>query len=293
MDRTVVNHWLRIALLCGVSACSTALAVPPGDAPPMLATSYADSVDDIGAYWVSEKLDGVRARWDGSALWTRGGMRIRPPAWFTRGWPTQAMDGELWIGRNRFDEVSALVRSSNGSDDPAWHAVRLLVFDLPGEEVGFEARIARMRRLLDAAGIGWLRPVRQRRFADRAALDAHFHAVLAAGGEGLMLHHRDSRYRSGRSELLLKYKPHDDAEARVIAHLPGQGRHAGRLGALLVELPDGRRLRLGSGLTDAQRDAPPAIGSWVTFRHSGLTTRGLPRFARFLRVRDELPPADP
>ncbi|PJJ97695.1 DNA ligase [Lysobacteraceae bacterium NML91-0213] len=289
---SILRHTFRIALLCGAVHSAGAGAVPPGTPPPMLASVYAEDVD-LGAYWVSEKLDGVRARWDGTALWTRGGMRIRPPAWFTRGWPAQAMDGELWSGRNRFDEVSALVRASDGGDRSAWRGVRFLVFDLPGEDVGFEARIARMRRLLDAAGIDWLRPVRQRRFADRAALDAHFHAVLAAGGEGLMLHHRDARYRSGRSELLLKYKPHDDAEARVIAHLPGQGRHAGRLGALLVELPDGRQLRLGSGLTDDQREAPPAIGSWVTYRHSGLTTRGLPRFARFLRVRDELPPAEP
>ncbi|TKS53127.1 DNA ligase [Luteimonas yindakuii] len=293
MDGTF-NHWLRIALLCSATACSfTALAVPAGAPPPMLAGTYAQDVDDIGAYWVSEKLDGVRARWDGAALWTRGGMRVRPPAWFIENWPSQVMDGELWIGRGRFDAVSALVRGSDGGDDTTWREVRFLVFDLPDEDAGFEARIARMRRLLDAAGIAWLRPVRQRRFADRMALDAHFRTVVAAGGEGLMLHHRDSRYRSGRSELLLKYKPHDDAEARVVAHLPGQGRHAGRLGALLVELPDGRYLRLGSGFTDAQRDAPPPPGSWVTYRYSGLTARGLPRFARFLRVRDEMPPTGP
>ena len=283
--------WQALALACLLWP-ATATAVPPGAPPPMLATVYAHDVDDVGAYWVSEKLDGARARWDGTALWTRGGMRIRPPHWFTRGWPPQAMDGELWIARDRFDAVSALVRRSDGTDDAGWREVRFLVFDLPDETVGFEARIARMQRLLDTAGIDWLRPVRQRRFPDRATLDAHFAAVVAAGGEGLMLHHRAAPYRSGRSELLLKYKPHDDAEAQVVAHLPGQGRHAGRLGALLVELPDGRLLRLGSGLTDAQRDDPPPPGSWVTYRHSGLTTRGMPRFARFLRVRDEPPPVE-
>ncbi|WP_082672745.1 DNA ligase [Luteimonas abyssi] len=261
---------------------------PPPSPPPrgmMLASHYAGDLADIGAYWVSEKLDGVRARWDGRTLWTRGGLPVMAPTWFTQGWPPVPMDGELWIGRRRFDEVSVLAR--HGGTDDAWGAVRFLVFDLPAEAAGFEARIARMRRLLDAQAIAWLRPVRQRRFGDRDALDAHFRALVEAGAEGLVLHHRDAPYRDGRSPLLLKYKPFEDAEARVVAHLPGQGRHTGRVGALLVALPDERLIRLGSGLSDAQRMDPPAVGATVTFGYSGLTSTGLPRFARFLRIRDD------
>ena len=48
----------------------------------------------------------------------------------------------------------------------------------------------------------------------------------------------------------------------------------------------------GNGLSDAERDHPPAIGSWVTYRYNGMTTNGIPRFARYLRIRDELPPGD-
>jgi len=62
------------------------------------------------------------------------------------------------------------------------------------------------------------------------------------------------------------------------------------VGALLVERPDGLRFRLGSGLDDAQRAAPPPIGSLVTYRHNGHTRNGVPRFARFLRVRADEPP---
>ena len=60
-----------------------------------------------------------------------------------------------------------------------------------------------------------------------------------------------------------------------------------------MQLPDGRRFRLGSGLTDAQRANPPPIGSLVTYRYNGLTSKGLPRFARFQRLRLDPPPPDP
>ncbi|WP_027072784.1 DNA ligase [Luteimonas sp. J29] len=263
-------------------------AQPP---PLMLATDYDSSVE-VADYWVSEKLDGVRGRWDGHALWTRGGRRIEAPDWFVAGWPTVAMDGELWIGRGRFDEISGLVRAGH-RDDGAWRQVRFMVFDLPGHAGGFGERLLELRRLLDRAAVAWLQPVPQFRVPDAAALQARLRAVVAAGGEGLMLHHHDARYRAGRSDGVRKLKPHADAEARVVAHLPGRGKYAGMTGALLVERADGVRFRLGGGLTDAQRAAPPPVGSLVTYRYSGHTVNGLPRFARFLRVRHEPAPPDP
>ena len=168
-----------------------------------------------------------------------------------------------------------------------------MVFDLPAHAGPFEARVTRMRMLLDAAGIAWLRPIAQRRGVDAATLDARLERLVAAGGEGLMLHHRDALYRVGRSDDLLKYKPYDDAEALVVGHTGGDGKYEGMLGALIVERPDGLRFRLGSGFTDAQRADPPPVGSQVTYRYNGLTSNGVPRFARFLHVRHLVPPPDP
>src|SRR5690606_6511776 len=127
--------------------------------PPrlMLATGYQDDVD-ASRYWVSEKLDGVRGRWDGQALWTRGGYRVRAPAWFTEGWPPVPMDGELWLGRGRFEDASGTVRAGDAGD-PDWRRMRFMVFDLPGDGGTFDARVRHMRDLLDAAGVAWLRPV--------------------------------------------------------------------------------------------------------------------------------------
>jgi DNA ligase-1 len=274
-------------------APSPAFAEAPTPAPPrlMLATSYHGGVD-VGAYFVSEKLDGVRGRWDGHALWTRGGQRVHAPAWFTAGWPAVAMDGELWIGRGRFEEASGIVRAERAGDRD-WRRMHFMVFDLPNDPGRFESRVAHMRELLGKANVAWLHPVEQFRVRDADALDARLAAVVAGGGEGLVLHHRDAHYRIGRSNDLLKYKPYSDAEARVVAYTPGKGKYRGRLGALVVERADGLRFRIGSGFSDAQRAAPPPVGSFVTYRYNGVSERGVPRFARFLHVRHEMPPPDP
>ena len=268
--------------------------LPAADSPPrttMLSSSHRDGIA-VQQYWVSEKLDGVRGRWDGEHLWTRGGHRINAPAWFTHGWPVVQMDGELWIGRGQFERTSATVRTAR-PEDTYWRDMRFMVFDLPAHPGPFEARLVALRREVRGAGVPWLRAVPQVRVADARALEQRLDEVEARGGEGLMLHHRDSIYRNGRSELLVKYKRHDDAEARVIAYLPGKGKYEGMVGSLLVERADGVRFRLGSGLSDAQRAEPPPLGAWVTYRHDGFTSKGLPRFARFLRVRHGWTPEAP
>ena len=250
---------------------------------PMLASRVAGDIE-VASFLVSEKLDGVRARWDGRALWTRSGNRIDAPPGFTRGWPVQPMDGELWLGHGRFQEISDLVRALQ-RDDRAWRHVRFMAFDLPGDNSHFARRTVRLQAVVATTGSAHLEHIPQRHITGRALLDARLDAVIAGGGEGLMLQHALAPYRAGRSDTLLKLKQGRDAEARVIGYRPGKGKYAGMTGALLVEDAHGRRFALGSGLRDADRAAPPPIGSIVTFRYDGLTAKGTPRFARFQRVR--------
>lgn len=284
---------LRLFLLL-LLTCMPSLPVragEPGASGPMLATTYRSGLD-VPDYWISEKLDGVRGRWDGRRLVTRSGQPIAAPAWFTARWPKVLMDGELWIAHGRFDEVSGIVRAGM-SNENGWRRVRFMVFDLPGDGGTFDARVMRMRSLLASAKVPWLQPVPQFRIGSAAALEARLGQVVAAGGEGLMLHRAVALYRPGRSDDLLKHKPYQDAEALVVAHAAGKGKYTGMLGALVVRMPDGRQFRLGTGLTDLQRRHPPPVGSLVTYRHNGLTSKGLPRFARFQRIRTDPPPPDP
>lgn len=272
---------MRVLLFCLCGWLSSFAVADP--LPPMLAQRAPAEIDPT-PYWVSEKLDGVRARWDGQALRLRNGAAIAAPAWFIAPLPGYPLDGELWLGRGRFDELSGIVRRERPADAD-WRPVRYMLFDLPGAYGDFSQRLARMQQLVEATAADWIRAVPQQRLADRAALQALFDTVVAGGGEGLMLHRADAHWSAGRSDALLKLTPFLDAEATVLAHLPGKGRHRGRLGALEVIDAAGRRFRIGSGFTDAQRAAPPAIGAVVTYRYRELTPRGQPRFPVFLRER--------
>lgn len=276
-------RWLR-ALLCGLALL---LVLPLAAAPPelLLANVYRDDIDPA-AYLVSEKLDGVRAVWDGETLRFRSGNRVNAPAWFTDALPKTPMDGELWLGRGRFERLSGIVRREQPVD-AEWREVRYMIFELPGAPGTFAERAGRIRAIVAAAALPWLAEVPQATLASREALRQRLAQTVKAGGEGLMLHRADAPYETGRSDTLLKLKPWLDAEAVVIAHLPGKGKYAGQLGALRVRLADGREFRLGTGFSDAQRRNPPPIGSVVTYRYRELTGKGLPRFASFLRMRQE------
>ncbi|MBN9407522.1 MAG: DNA ligase [Burkholderiales bacterium] len=278
----------RRGLLAWAASLWLATPRPAGAqaAPVMLANVYRPGID-LSDYWVSEKYDGLRGYWDGRRLWTRGGEPVNAPAWFTAGWPTVPMDGELWAGRGRFEQATSTVRRLQ-PDDEAWRTMRFMVFDLPAHGGLFDTRLAALQALLHPSPSAWLQAVPQRKVGSDAALQALLREVIAAGAEGLMLHRGASAYRAERSDDLLKLKTHDDADARVIAHLPGKGKYTGQLGALQVETPEGLRFSIGSGLTDAQRRAPPAVGSWISYRYRGLHDSGLPRFATFLRERPDL-----
>lgn len=275
---------LRHALLLGVALMLPILAV--AEVPTILLANVYRGQVDVSRYLVSEKLDGVRAIWDGQVLRFRSGRIINAPDWFRAGLPKQPLDGELWIARGQFERVSGIVRREI-PDDAAWREVRYMIFELPGAPGPFSERAEQIRRLARLANVPWLSEIKQFFPVDRGTLESHLDEVVRAGGEGLMLHLADAPYETGRSDVLLKVKPWQDAEAVVIGHQQGKGRFAGMLGALKVRTPEGKEFSLGTGFSDAQRQEPPALGTTVTYRYRDLTSKGLPRFASFLRIRDE------
>lgn len=259
-----------------------------GEAPPLMLANVLRGEVVLTDYLVSEKYDGVRGYWDGAQLLTRGGTVIQAPAWFTENWPAQPLDGELWAGRGKFSQTVSTIRQKT-PDDAAWRELRFMVFDLPGHPGIFSERNAALTPLIAQLNQPWVIAVEQTTVASRATLQSRLNAVVRAGGEGLMLHRAASLYRAERNDDLLKLKLYEDAEARVIGHVPGKGKFAGVLGALRVETADGLRFNLGSGLSDADRRSPPALGSWVTYRYNGVNEKtGIPRFARFLRMREDM-----
>ncbi|MDE1952868.1 MAG: DNA ligase [Betaproteobacteria bacterium] len=275
-----------LVLLLPLAGLHWAGAQAPDPQPPalLLAETTSGKLDPT-PYWVSEKLDGVRAVWDGRQLRFRSGNLVPAPAWFTTALPSQSLDGELWVARERFELVSGIVRT-HPPNDRDWKQVRYMVFELPDAPGSFTERLARMRSIVAQAHVPWLQVVEQFRVANQTALLRHLDRVVQEGGEGLMLHRADAPYRTGRLDVLLKLKPWQDAEATVIGYTPGRGKYAGLTGALNMRMPDGKTFRLGSGLSDTLRRHPPSPGSLVTYRYQTLTPAGIPRFARYLRVRE-------
>jgi len=262
-------------------------------APVLLAERW-DGVQDPTGWWMSEKLDGVRAYWDGKTLLSRLGNPFHAPDWFVASLPATPLDGELWVGRKQFQRSVSIVRRQDKSD--LWKEVSFVVFDAPALEAPFEERLEHCRTVVGALGVAHVRVHEHARCEGVEALKVELARLEALGAEGLMLRKPASRYVAGRSATLLKVKTFHDDEARVIEHLPGEGRHKGRLGALLVESAEGTRFSVGTGFSDAERASPPPIGSVITYRYQELSTGGVPRFPSYVGIRDDIrlpPPAPP
>ena len=241
-------------------------------------------------YWVSEKLDGVRAYWNGSQFISKQGNIYNAPTWFTAHFPLFALDGELWLGRAQFDTLSGIVRKKEPIDEE-WQRISYQVFDLPENSDNFEGRLAYLTNFFAKEALPtWLKLVPQYKVENEQALLVKLTEIERLKGEGLMLHKGSSFYHGGRDDDLLKLKTYQDAEARVMAHLSGKGKYQTMLGALLVEavnhLQKGKTFKIGTGFSDLERTNPPKIGSIISYKYFGLTSKGLPRFASFIRIRE-------
>ncbi len=262
------------------------LSAGMGQAAPILLANVLGENVDPAAYLVSEKYDGVRAIWDGKTLRFRSGRTVNAPDWFIAKLPAEKLDGELWLARGGFEQLSGYVRKSTPLDQD-WRQVKFMVFELPDGAGSFAERYTRIREIVATTNWPQLVAVEQFRVADRAALKRILNKTVQGGGEGLMLHLADATYVTGRSDVLLKLKPLQDTEAKVIGHLAGKGKYVGQMGALRMEMPSGKRFNLGTGFSNAVRKNPPSVGALITYTHRGFTNKGTPRFASYLRVRED------
>lgn len=257
--------------------------------PPLqLATIYPAKDNHaefkIKQYWISEKLDGIRGYWTGSKLFTRQGHLINTPQNFTKNWPNESLEGELWIDRNRFEQVSGIVRRKVVKTDD-WQEIRFMVFDLPNNKKNFTERLQVMASLVAKSNSTTIAMIEQKKVNSTNELKILLNQIVNAQGEGLMLHHQDAFYKTGRNSHLLKLKKHYDSEAKVIAHLEGKGKYKGKMGALIVTTVEGITFKIGTGFNDQQRMTPPPVGCIITFKYFGKSQKGVPRFASFMRVR--------
>jgi len=227
----------------------------------MLARDYQN--EDVKGFFASEKLDGVRAIWDGEKLCTKNFRIINAPDWFVSGLPKYALDCELWAGRGRF-QFAANVVKRNKADNPDWRELRLCVFDLPSTKGNLSQRMEIMKSIV----ITHVEILEQIEIKDEKHLKHLFDSVKSKGGEGLMLRQSSEEYTHGRTDLLLRMKDHATDEGECIAIIDGAAHLKWR------------------GIIVKVKANTMKIGDSVTFKYNGLTENGIPRHARFIAVRD-------
>lgn len=284
----MMKNIMLFALLCLTLTSQWSVAIEPKTKPAIQHGINYQAVTNISQYYVSEKLDGIRGYWDGKQLLTRQGNIIKSPTWFTQHWPPLPIDGELWIGRGKFQSALSCTSKHKPEEEPhksCWSNLRFMMFDLPSYPGTFEQRVIQMRSLISQHPSTYLAMIKQVQLKNNKALDDKMNLIISAQGEGLMLHLASAHYKVGRNSALMKLKRHQDAEATIIGHTEGKGKYLGKLGALEVETAQGITFKIGSGLSDEQRANPPSIGTIITFKYNGLTQAGIPRFARLWRIK--------
>lgn len=269
--------WL---LLC----CSLIFTAQSRAAELMLPKVYMAQVD-VAGWLMSEKLDGVRGYWDGKQLLSKNGKVFYPPAAFIRNLPPFPLEGEIWGGRGSFEQTVSIVKKQQPHN--GWLQLKFAIFDVPKEDGGFTQRLNKANDWFANHPSTFAFVILQSNVRDRVQLEQELQRIEELGGEGLIVRKPDACYSAGRSTEILKVKNYQDAEAKVVAHMPGKGRNKGRLGSLLVELDDGREFKIGSGFSDAERVSPPPVGAVITFKFYGSYQSGIPKFASFLRIRQD------
>ncbi len=269
-------YYIFLLLFClSPGANSVALDV-------LLPMVYEEDID-VTNWLMSEKLDGVRGYWNGEKLLSKNGIPFNPPADFTKNLPKFPLEGELWGGRNTFENTSSIVMRHEAHE--GWLDLKFAIFDVPEARGSFEKRLNTAIQWFDKHPSQYAFVIIQKTVTGKDHLKEELSRVEMLGGEGLIVRKADSLYTTGRSAEILKVKNYYDMEATVIGHIEGTGRNLGRLGSILVELPDSKQFKIGTGFTDKDRNNPPPIGTIITFKYYGFYKSGIPKFPSFSRTR--------
>ena len=242
-----------------------------------LLKTYKDGMNVTG--WVmSEKLDGVRAFWDGKRLISRSGKVFNAPDSFTRAFPSFALDGELWTSRGDFEHIVSIVNTKDSNK--RWNELTYNIFELPNQKGGLLERLDQVKPFLSSR----LKLIEQIKINDVKEMEIYLKYVIKLGGEGIVVRNSSVPYYVGRKMNSVKYKLYQDAECRVVSIIEGSGKYKSMMGALKCNF-DGNMIKIGSGFTDKERKTPPTIGALITFKYYGLTRLGNPKYPVFLRIR--------
>lgn len=243
----------------------------------LLLNTYTDQ--NITNWVMSEKLDGIRAYWNGRELISRGGKIIHAPSWFTKNYPPFEIDGELWSRRGDFENISSIVRDKIPSDK--WKEIKHYIFEVPNAAGGLFERLEKVKPYVSSN----LKLIKQIDIKDKKHLQMFLSNIESQDGEGVVVRDPNAVYINKRTSSALKVKTFYESECEVIGYREGKGKYEGLLGSIICKLPNEIEFKIGSGFSDDERKNPPKIGDIVTFKYKEFTKYTKPRFPVFVRVR--------
>jgi len=256
------------------SASSSATSTPPTTTSSNTSTTSGETKKgkDPTGWWISEKLDGVRAYWNGKKMYFKDGTEMHPPPGFVVDFPPVPLDGELWAGRQNFYEVAKAVKST---EVEAWRDVKYLVFDTTQSQMKYEERMEFINKYIPAnhSNISQIDIWRCKSNDDLMYVLAQ---VEQNGGEGIILRKPQSYYYEQMS--FFKLERYDDDDAMVVENLNDSK-------AMKCRLSNGKEFVLPTPTIDPL----PAPESIITFRYLAMSKQdNIPTCTSLLRIRPEL-----
>ena len=252
------------------------------EAPKLLLLKTYQHDTNLTGWIMSEKLDGVRAFWDGKRLISRSGRVFNPPQIFIQGFPPFALDGELWTKREDFEHIVSIVNSKDSQE--RWLELTYNIFEVPNQDGDLFERLDVLKLYLREHPNKRLTIIPQTKVKKKSDMESFYKNIISLKGEGIVVRDPSLMYYVGRRSDALKHKPFMDAECRVVSVLEGKGKFSGQMGAVECEFNE-KVIKIGSGFTHKQREKGLRIGTIISFKYYGLTHLGNPKYPVFLRVR--------
>lgn len=175
------------------------------------------------------------------------------------------LDGEITLlvrgnlsSKDAYKETMKIVRTK----DKEKHGIKMLVFDAMSVS-DFKTQTSSMtyiqrRQMLDCmsafdtARYFELLPILYRG-SDTGEITRILEEEVSNGEEGIMINICDAPYEFKRTNGLLKVKKMQTMDLEIIGFEEGEGRLAGKLGAVLVRYKNGNVVKVGSGFSDDLR----------------------------------------
>jgi DNA ligase-1 len=247
------------------------------DKPELFLLNNYNKDINVTSWYMSEKLDGVRAYWDGENLTSRNGKIFNAPSFFTKDFPKHQLDGELWSKRGDFSNISSIVNKKDPHN--GWENLTYNIFEVP------DAKGNLLQRLKNVKTSKYIKIILQIKVKNKKHLYEFLKSIEEKGGEGVVVRDGKLNYYTGRDNNALKVKNYTDAECKIVSYNKGSKKYRNVVGSLSCKMNNNQIIKIGSGLNDEQRKNPPKIGAIITFKYYGLTSKGNPRFPVFLHER--------